>query len=269
MWCFSAVGRMEGLGERIRAAAERIGGLEALSERLTDVSRRTLTDWASDKTEPRASSIAEICELTGATYAWLLAGEGEAFFTPNTVIQTLSQLVKAPGLTGNAAQDVIDPAMGSGGLLISASRALQAIKSEEELIALPFYEDVAASAGHGALAASERTDAIIAFARKFLLSKGATPENCTIIRATGDSMHPNIPDGSLLVIDHGQTEARNGHIMVINLGDDLLVKRIRRRLDGLVDLISDNPAYAAETVGADRIQQLRIIGRVVYFCRAP
>ncbi|WP_157970995.1 S24 family peptidase [Pseudogemmobacter bohemicus] len=177
----------------MRAAAERIGGLDALSERLTDVFRHTLTDWASDKTEPRASSIAEICELTGATYEWLLAGE-----------------------------KITDPTMGSAGFLVTASEAIQATKSDEALIALPFYEDVAASAGHGAMAGYERSDAIIAFARKFLLSKGAAPENCTIIRATGDSMQPNIPDGSLLVIDHGQTEARNGHIMVINPGDDLL-----------------------------------------------
>lgn len=82
-------------------------------------------------------------------------------------------------------------------------------------------------------------------------------------------MQPAIPDGSLLVVDHSQTEVKNGHIMVINVGEDLLVKRIRRRLDGLIELISDNPAYAPETLGPDMMQQLRVVGRVVYFCRAP
>ncbi len=82
-------------------------------------------------------------------------------------------------------------------------------------------------------------------------------------------MVPTIPDGSLLVVDHSQTQISNGFIMVINLGDDLLVKRVRRRLDGLIDLISDNQAYAPETIGPDTLQQLRIVGRVVYFCRVP
>ncbi len=82
-------------------------------------------------------------------------------------------------------------------------------------------------------------------------------------------MSPTIPDAALLIIDHSQSEVSNGCIMVINVGDDLLVKRVRRRLDGLIDLISDNPAYPPETIGADRIQQLRIVGRVVYFCRTP
>ena len=57
--------------------------------------------------------------------------------------------------------------------------------------------------------------------------------------------------------------------MVISVGEDLLVKRIRRRLDGMVELISDNPAYPAETLGPDMLQQLRVVGRVVYFCRVP
>ena len=68
---------MNRLGARIKAAADRIGGLETLAPRLTDVSRRTLSDWSNDKTEPRASSIAEICEITGVSVDWLVTGNGE------------------------------------------------------------------------------------------------------------------------------------------------------------------------------------------------
>lgn len=82
-------------------------------------------------------------------------------------------------------------------------------------------------------------------------------------------MSPTIPDASLLVVDHSQSEVANGCIMVINVGDDLLVKRVRRRIDGLIDLISDNAAYPTETLGPDTLQQLRVVGRVVYFCRTP
>lgn len=139
-----------------------------------------------------------------------------------------------------------------------------------DFIRLPTFSEVRASAGTGALAPTmQEADGAIAFERAFLKGLGAVPDRCTLIRATGDSMQPSIPDGSLLVVDHSQTEVRNGHIMVINLGDDVLVKRVRRRLDGLVDLISDNQAYAPETVGGDMLRQLRVVGRVVYFCRTP
>lgn len=109
----------------------------------------------------------------------------------------------------------------------------------------------------------------VAFDPAFLRSQGARPDQCSIITASGDSMQPTIPDGSLLVVDRSQQEPKNGHIMVLNVGDDLLVKRIRRRLDNQLEIMSDNPAYAPETLGPDALRQLRVVGRVVYFCRVP
>lgn len=138
-----------------------------------------------------------------------------------------------------------------------------------DMIRLPVYSEVLASAGPGALPASELADGIMALDRRFLRDQGAIPEQCAVVWSHGDSMMPTIPDGSALIVDRSQTEVRNGSIMVIGVGDDLLVKRIRRRLDGLVDLISDNQAYAPETLGPDALDQLRIVGRVVYFCRTP
>lgn len=136
------------------------------------------------------------------------------------------------------------------------------------LIQLPIF-DIRASAGLGLPVGPEVQLGAIAFDPLFLRAQGARPDQCSIIAASGDSMQPAIPDGSLLVVDHSQKEVRNGHIMVVNVGEDLLVKRIRRRLDGLIELISDNPAYAPETLGPDALQQLRVVGRVVYFCRVP
>lgn len=218
---------MDGLGKRIKLAADRVGGLDLLAPKLLDVSRRTLSDWANDKTEPRASSLAEICDVSGVSLTWLVTGEGD----------------------------------------ISAGSASARLGSD--LIALPFYADVAASAGPGLVVGPEAHESVVAFTRTFLRDQGATPERCSVIRARGDSMAPTIPDASLLIVDHAQAEVANGCIMVINVGEDLLVKRVRRRLDGLVDLISDNPAYPPETIGRETIQQLRIVGRVVYFCRIP
>lgn len=137
-----------------------------------------------------------------------------------------------------------------------------------DLVQLPLF-DIAASAGPGVPVGPEVRLGAVAFDPVFLRGQGARPDQCSIITASGDSMQPAIPDGALLIVDHSQTEVRNGHIMVVNVGEDLLVKRIRRRLDGLVDLISDNPAYPAETLGEASLAQLRVIGRVVYFCRVP
>ena len=142
-------------------------------------------------------------------------------------------------------------------------------ENRSDFIALPFI-DVEASAGLGAaVPVHEGVQSVVSFERTFLRSMGAMPDQCKIITARGDSMSPTIPDGSLIVIDHSQRDIINGWISVVNVCGDLLVKRVRRRLDGTVELVSDNPIYPVEAVGRDRADQLIVIGRVVYFCRAP
>lgn len=145
----------------------------------------------------------------------------------------------------------------------------QGDQDRPNFVRLPVYSEVRASAGPGAEPVSELVDGVMSFDHAFLRAKGANPGNCVVIWAAGDSMMPTIPDGSALIVDRSQNAIANGFISVIGVGEDLLVKRIRRRVDGLIELISDNPAYAPETLGPDALAQLRVVGRVVYFCRAP
>lgn len=229
---------MIGLGERIKAAADQVGGLDHLAPQLTDISRRTLSDWANDKTEPRASSLVEIADITGVSLLWLLNG-GTATFPPRVA---------------------------GGNVRIMTSPAT---RDQPSMIRLPVYGDVQAAAGRSSIPASEIAEGVMSFDRRFLRDQGAAPEHCSVIWAKGDSMTPTIPDGSALVVDRSQTTISNGCIMVIGVGDDLLVKRVRRRLDGLIELISDNSAYPPETLSPASLHQLRVVGRVVYFCRTP
>jgi phage repressor protein C with HTH and peptisase S24 domain len=226
--------RMIGLGHRIRLAADRVGGLNHLATLLTDVSRRTLTEWANDKTEPRASSLSEIASITDVSLNWLING-------------------------GTSALDVTG----------EQARKEGAASTAAAFIRLPAFGGVLAAAGMSSIPADELANGVMSFDPRFLRDQGAVPEKCSVIWAKGDSMTPTIPDGSALIVDQSQTEIANGCIMVIGVEDDLLVKRIRRRLDGLIELISDNAAYAPETLGPAALQQLRVIGRVVYFCRTP
>lgn len=139
----------------------------------------------------------------------------------------------------------------------------------ENLIYLPEYNP-RASAGPGATVPEEEvTVRDIGFRDTFLRDLGVAADQCSLIRASGDSMLPTIPDGALLLLDHSQINISTGGIFVLNVADKLLVKRISRRLDGMIDVISDNAKYPPEAIGPDRMDDLRIVGRVVYFCRPP
>lgn len=199
------------------------------------------------------------------------------FYTPRHVIKTVTA---GMGDISTNQQTIYDPAAGTGAFLISAERHLQPRSSEDkpsdaetssddprrvrpsEMIAIPRYEDVRPSAGPGALAVDETPSTRVAFEQRWLIDIGVRPDTAVILPAHGDSMEPTIRNGSLMVVDTSKTEVQNGCIYVIAVGDDLLVKRVHRRLDGLIDLISDNSAYPPETLAPDRLMHLRVIGRV-------
>lgn len=139
----------------------------------------------------------------------------------------------------------------------------------DSMIRLPMFDEVRASAGPGVVPTSERAESVVSFDRQFLRDRGAVPERCSVIETRGDSMQPTIPDGSLLIVDHSQTEVSGGAIFVIGVSDTVLVKRVRLRFDGSVELASDNTAYAPEIINRDQLADLRVIGKVVYYCRTP
>jgi len=63
------------LSDRIRDCANMAGSGDELS-RKTGVPRRTLENYLSGKSEPKASVIAEICTVLDVSAEWLLTGEG-------------------------------------------------------------------------------------------------------------------------------------------------------------------------------------------------
>lgn len=273
------------LAVRLREFRRAIGDpdREALSTDL-GISKNTLAYYERGERTPDADVLRLYSDNFGVDLNWLIAGEGAMFgrrkgplpkiaasrgaqiSDPRGPITILDDLDSGDAPARVTRRDRNADSKAARSVVLDVADQLV---FDATFVRLPFYSEVTASAGPGSMAASEQTDRVVAFTHGFLRDLGAKADRCSVIRAKGDSMVPTIPDGAMLVVDHSQTEISNGCIMVIGVGDDLLVKRVRRRLDGLIDLISDNGAYHPETVGADRIQQLQIVGRVVYFCRAP
>lgn len=221
---------MGDLGARIREAAGLIGGLDKLEAELSGVSRRTLSDYVSEKSEPKASTVIEIAHATGVSVAWLMGEDSR----------------------GDA-----------------SSRNLPT-ELDENIVRLPRF-DARASAGRGLVPVNEMPVGEVAFARDFLRNLGANPDYCYILEARGDSMWPTIPDGALLIADASKTEVDDGRIYHFNVMDRALVKRARWSLDGKLYLTSDNIAagYPSEEFTADRIDELRVGGRIMFTGHAP
>lgn len=90
---------MGNLSDRIREAAEEIGGLKRLSE-LIGVPRRTLGNWLTG-TQPKPGHLRRIADETGVTLQWLISGEGPKNFANGAnAVRELGSLTENPnGMT--------------------------------------------------------------------------------------------------------------------------------------------------------------------------
>ncbi|AZE10213.1 Phage repressor [Pseudomonas chlororaphis subsp. aureofaciens] len=71
-------------------------------------------------------------------------------------------------------------------------------------------------------------------------------------------------DGDTVMIDHGRNQLEAEAVYVIRLDDHLYAKRLQRLLDGSIRIISENNAYRDIMVSKNQLNDLEIIGRVVW-----
>ena len=135
------------------------------------------------------------------------------------------------------------------------------IEETNKFFRVRYFADIRASAGGGAEVFDENYEYIDVDRTIMESMLGGMPSGeIEAIHVEGESMEPTLPDGSIVFIDRRQTDPSKDGIFVASTVNGLFIKRIRRRADGMVELISDNPLYTPELLGPD---QVRIIGRVV------
>jgi len=123
-----------------------------------------------------------------------------------------------------------------------------------------YFSDVRASAGGGAFTfdANYKILTIDKTILNNIIQSGT--KQVEAINVDGESMEPTLQDGSIVFIDRTQTDINKDGIYIASTTAGLFIKRIRQRVDGMIELISDNIAYSPEIMLADEV---KIVGRVV------
>ena len=85
-------------------------------------------------------------------------------------------------------------------------------------------------------------------------------KNIEAINVTGDSMEPTLNNGNIIFIDKTKQNVSKVGIYAFINENGLFVKRIQRRADGGLDVISDNKEYPMQIVNKNGIN---ILGKVV------
>jgi len=135
-------------------------------------------------------------------------------------------------------------------------------------IAVPLFE-VSAAAGGGRTGDEPTDSSALSFPPSLLRRITAAPANgLRLITISGDSMAPTLEHGDMVMIDTNRTVPSPPGIFILDDGVGLVAKRvdaIPNTRPQMLRLSSDNAAYSNYQ---RRIDEVRILGRVVWFARS-
>ena len=204
--------------------------------RAMSVSPSAFRKWLRGEAEPSRERLVALADAAKVGIAWLAKGEGPA--------PTIARAPQAGGGTRSA-----DPGRG-----IDPNRFILLPKQAE-----------AAAAGTGNPPPSRPETEYIAFRHDWVRAVlGIEPDDLILETAVGESMRPTIQDGDLLLVDTTDRTFSSFGVYVLEIGGERLVKRVQRKLDGTLVLISDNETYQPDHVTGTMLDGVTVIGRVVW-----
>ncbi len=182
--------------------------------RTMGVSPSAFRKWLKGEAEPSRERLVALAEAAGVSIAWLAQGEG----TPPRFHDPRSPSADAD----------MDPS---------------------QFVFLPKRPEAAAAGAETPVPPDEQASSFIAFGHDWIRrSFGLEPGELVLETAVGESMHPTIGDGDVLLIDSTDRRFREFGIYILEYAGQRLVKRVQRKLDGSLVLISDNAVYEPERI---------------------
>jgi len=135
------------------------------------------------------------------------------------------------------------------------------VEATNKFYMVKYLSDISASAGGGSDAECEEIQEL-EIPEQFVFMLGGERElkNIEAINVSGDSMEPTFSYNDIVFINRTKTDLNRGGIFTIRTEAGLFIKRVHPRIDGQVDVISDNIVYSTQTLAPDEIE---VIGRVV------
>jgi phage repressor protein C with HTH and peptisase S24 domain len=221
-------------GERLRLIVDHWPSAERVAHAI-GISPSAFRKWLRGETEPGRDRLIKLADATGVSLSWLAAGDGPA---PDP-----HELGEWTAARDRAKKPSAAP---SDSFILLPTRAF------------------AAAAGSGDPWPGPATK-FIGFRSDWMRHVlGLNHEEVLMETAMGDSMAPGIGDGDMLLVDIREPKISDFGIYILEVRGEHLVKRVQRKFDGALILISDNPVYLPEEISAALATEVKIVGRVVW-----
>lgn len=235
------------------------------------ISYEAVRQWFAGDTENiKNENLVALADGYDTTVDWLLSGKGEPprkaepkaggpkeANAPSAADAVRKMLEKhGKGLSAEARQSIVraveeDPLGDStSGFVIATAEPL------EGDISIPQY-DIRAAMGHGQVPA-EYSEVIrnVVIREEVLREKGVTytaAQALAMITGWGQSMEGTINDKDPVIVDRGVNDYQGEGVYVLTWHGDLLIKRLQRKDEDHVWLISDNKNYEKQSARIDDV----------------
>lgn len=203
--------------------------------RAMGVSPSAFRKWLKGEAEPSRERLVSLARTAGVGVAWLAEGQG-----PAPAFEQVANSRRREGVA--EASDEVDWA----GFVLLPKRA-RAAAAGAETPPRPLSSEFFAL----------RHDWVRSVC-------GVEPDQLILEIADGESMTPTIRDRNTLLVDTTDQSFKSFGIYVLEINGHRLVKRVQRKHDGTLVLISDNAAYEPDTIHRSEADKVLVIGRVVW-----
>lgn len=134
-------------------------------------------------------------------------------------------------------------------------------------IYIEHYLDVRGAAGAGQITPTDQMIINVAVnAAEWRKYVGLNPKHIKVITVYGDSMRPTLQHGDQVLVDTACNRFVDDAIYAIQQGDMLRIKRIKLKLDGSIEVKSDNDyGFGTEVYGKEDAAAFKVVGRVLPF----
>ncbi len=85
-------------------------------------------------------------------------------------------------------------------------------------------------------------------------------QNQTLFAMPDDTMSPKIPAGSLVVIDKAERDTVQNGIYLLQIGQNIILRRLQNTFTSGLNLLSDNPVYPPQQID---ISSINVIGKAI------
>ncbi len=140
------------------------------------------------------------------------------------------------------------------------------VEETEKFFRVKYFSSVRASAGGGSEGFGEDYENIT-IDRKLITSffpgineDEISTKRLEAIHVDGESMEPTLKNGSIVFVDREKNVICKDGIFIVSTPGGLFIKRLNRKVDGSIELISDNKLYSPEVLAPDEV---KILGKVV------